>query len=202
MNIYLTITVQLTSESLLNEWPLVSLKAICYSLSSRTKIFIKITYSQYRYNVVHYSTILHTALEWLRQKINKKQSVSSNLCRTKLEERETVEPRLLKCSLHHFRPILNIQCTEIRSPFFHNAVNRPHTQLLTDSQKCIFRRIISPVGKTFLMKSLPVPKWCGIFSILWLFVVTVVCCKVMVSIIEVAPLYILVPGRKKNVIAP
>ena len=36
--------------------------------------------------------------------------------------------------------------------------------------KWISRRI-RLVGKTSIMKSLPVPKWCGIFIILWLFVV-------------------------------
>ena len=81
MNISLIITVYYTSESLVNEWPLVSVYAIRYSLSSRTKIVSDITYSLYRYNIVHYSTILHTTLQWLRQKINKKQPESSNLCR-------------------------------------------------------------------------------------------------------------------------
>ena len=56
-------------------------KSLYYSLSSRTKIVSKIPYNRYRYNVVHYSTILHTALQWLKQKINKKQSESSNPCR-------------------------------------------------------------------------------------------------------------------------
>ena len=62
------------------------------------------------------------------------------------------------------------------------------------------------VGKTSIMKSLPVSKWCGYFYfILWLFVVTdvwvdlLVCCKVMVSMIKVTPLYILVSGRKKAI---
>ena len=32
----------------------------------------------------------------------------------------------IKYSLYHFRPILNIQCMEIRSPLFHNVVNKPH----------------------------------------------------------------------------
>ena len=71
MNTSLTITVHYTSESLMNEWPLVSLYAICYSLSSRTRIFSKITYSRYRYNVVHYSTILNTALKWASCQIRK-----------------------------------------------------------------------------------------------------------------------------------
>ena len=31
----------------------------------------------------------------------------------------------IKCSLYHFLPILNIQCTEIRSPPIHNVVNSP-----------------------------------------------------------------------------
>ena len=44
MNTSLTITVHYTSESLVNEWPLVSLYAICYSLSSRTRIFSKVTW--------------------------------------------------------------------------------------------------------------------------------------------------------------
>ena len=43
MNTSLTITVHYTSESLVNE----------YSLSSRTKIFFKITYNRYRYNVAN-----------------------------------------------------------------------------------------------------------------------------------------------------
>ena len=36
------------------------------------------------------NTMLHTALQWLRQKINKKQSESSNLYRALVEERETI----------------------------------------------------------------------------------------------------------------
>ena len=72
-----------TSESLVNEWQLdTSLYVIWYSSSSRTKILSKITCSRYRYNVVHYSTVLHRALQWLRQKIIKQQSESSNPCRT------------------------------------------------------------------------------------------------------------------------
>ena len=74
----------------MNEWPLVFVYAICYSLSSRTKIASKKWQSRYRYNVVDCSTILHKALQWLRQKINKKQSESTNLRRSYLEERETI----------------------------------------------------------------------------------------------------------------
>ena len=44
-------------------------KSLYYSLSSRTKIVSKIPYNRYRYNVVHYSTILHTALQWLKLKM-------------------------------------------------------------------------------------------------------------------------------------
>ena len=47
-NTSLTITVHYSSESLVNEWPLLNIYAICYSLSSRTNIFSKITYSRYR----------------------------------------------------------------------------------------------------------------------------------------------------------
>ena len=43
MNKYLNIIVHYTSESLVNEWPLVSFYVICYSLSSRTKLVSKIT---------------------------------------------------------------------------------------------------------------------------------------------------------------
>ena len=160
MNIFLTITVHYTSESSVNESPLVSLYAICCSLSSRTKILSKITYTklQYRCNLVHYSTILHMALQCLRQKINNKQSKSSNLCRAK-----QFSQGRSKCSLYHFRTILNIQCTEIRSPFSIMLLMGPTYPVANRLAKNEFRVEIRLIGKTFLVKSLPVPKWCGTF---------------------------------------
>ena len=61
--------------------------------------------------------------------VNKKQSESSNseLLSRLVEESETILTRFSKmCSLYRFRPILNIQCMEIRSPPFINIVNRSH----------------------------------------------------------------------------
>ena len=42
----------------------------------------------------------------------------------------TKVPQKKKSSLYYFRPILHIQCTEIRSlPIFHYVVNRPRTPI-------------------------------------------------------------------------
>ena len=62
---------------IVGEW-MTTRTSLCYLLFL---IISKITNSRYRYNVVHYGTILHMALQWLRQKINKIQSESSYLCR-------------------------------------------------------------------------------------------------------------------------
>ena len=63
------------------EWPLLGLYAIRYSLSSFKDLIVsQIEYSRCHFNVVQYSMVLHTVLRWLRQKTNKKQSESSNIC--------------------------------------------------------------------------------------------------------------------------
>ena len=54
---------------------MVSLYTICYSLSSRTKIVFKIPYNRYRYNVVHYSTILHTASAAMTEAEDKQETI-------------------------------------------------------------------------------------------------------------------------------
>ena len=54
---------------------MVSLYTICYSLSSRTKIVSKIPYNRYRYNVVHYSTILHTASAAMTEAEDKQETI-------------------------------------------------------------------------------------------------------------------------------
>ena len=62
-----------------NRWWMAPPKSICYLLfyffhQFRVSVILsKITCSRYRYNVVQYSMILHTALQWMRQTINKKQ---------------------------------------------------------------------------------------------------------------------------------
>ena len=85
----------------------------------------KITYSQYRYNVVHCSMILHTALQWLRQKINKKQSESWNLCRAyNGGTRNNVAEVAKNCSLYNFFDLpWTFSARKSVHSLFHNVVD-------------------------------------------------------------------------------
>ena len=122
---------------------------------------------------LQYSTILHTALQRLKQKINTKQSESSNpLSRliggTQDNRAKVAKMFLVSFSTYpehsvHRNPFTPLSIMLLTGPTFPVA-DRFATKLIS--------RPIRLVGKTSLKESLPVRKWCGIFFIiLWLFVV-------------------------------